>query len=112
MLKGLDLDEDCVIDGIRNPGEVEELKKKGFTILLIDATQKVRFERMLKRNSEKDPKSWEEFLKIEKRDLDEKDESGQQVRKCMQMADFKLINDLDVEGLNSKLTEFLNKIKC
>jgi len=112
LIRSLDLRKDCVIDGIRNPGEVEELKKNGFVILLIDAPQKIRFKRMLNRDSEKDPKTWEEFLKIEKRDLGEENKSGQQVRKCMQMADLKLINDSNMENLNNKLTDVLNKIKC
>ena len=112
LMDSLDLSKNCVVDGIRNPGEIEELKTKGFVIVLIDAPREIRFKRMLGRGSEKDPKTWEEFLAIEKRDLSEEDKAGQQVSKCMEMTDFKLINDLNMKDLNNKITELLEKIKC
>lgn len=112
LIESLDLSKDCFVDGIRNPGEIEELKANGFVILSIDAPREIRFKRMLERRAKRDPKSWDEFLKIEKRDLGEEDKAGQQVSKCMEMADFKLINDLDKKDLNNKITEFLEKIKC
>ena len=112
LIASLDLTKDCFVDGARNPGEIEELKVNGFVILSIDAPREIRFKRMLERGAKRDPKTWDEFLKIEKRDLGEEDKAGQQVSKCMEMADFKLINDLDIKDLNNKITEFLKKIKC
>ena len=94
-----------VIDGIRNPGEIEELKKTGnFVLISIDAPLEIRYERVLKRNKESDPKEYEEFVKIDARDFGEENPEGQQVGKCMAMADFHLFN-------NSTLEEFKRKIE-
>lgn len=111
LIESLDLSKDCVVDGIRNPGEIDVLKENGFVILLINAPQKLRFNRMIERRSDDDPLTWGEFLRIENRDLGEEDSAGQQVRKSMEMADFKLINDLDIEDLNTKIEAILDKIR-
>jgi len=36
--------------------------------LAVDANEKIRFERLLVRGEKKDPKTWEEFLEMDKRD--------------------------------------------
>lgn len=83
-----------IIDGIRNPGEVEFLKKingRDFILIGVDAPREIRWERVQKRNRPTDPKSFEEFAKIDDRDqgVGEPD-YGQQVRKCIEMADIVL----------------------
>src|SRR3990167_1381864 len=66
LIKKLDLKKDNVIDGIRNPGEIKELRKiKNFLLISVDAPQKSRFERVLKRNKLSDPKEWNEFVKLD-----------------------------------------------
>lgn len=102
---------DYVIDGIRNPGEIEELKKTGnFILISIDAPFEIRYERVLKRNKDSDPKEKEEFIKIDERDFGEENPEGQQVGKCMAMADFQIINNSTLEELNRQIEEFYKKI--
>lgn len=111
MLEKLD-SGNFVIDGIRNPGEVDEFRKeKNFVLIAIDAPQKIRYERSISRSKTSDAKTWEEFLKMDERDLGEEIESGQQVGKCMAMADFKIYNDSDLDALNIKIKEIFEKIK-
>lgn len=103
-----------VVDGIRNPGEAEYLRKtyKGdFILVAVDAPQELRFERVQKRNRPLDPKTWEEFVALDERDQG-KDEPqyGQQVKKCIGMADIKIENDGDEAKLNAKLEELFLKI--
>ncbi len=102
-----------IIDGIRNPGEIEELRKiPGFVLISIDAPQEIRFKRFLKRAKFSDPKTWKEFLKIDKRDFGENElEYGQQVGKCMELADYNLINNKDMKELENKIKEVYNIIK-
>ena len=111
LINSLDLNENCVVDGSRNPAEVEELKKHGFIIISVDAPRKNRFDRLLFRKSEKDPKTWEEFLEIEKRDLREDNPAGQQVQECMRLADYRIMNDLNYGDLFQRVDEVLDKIK-
>jgi len=100
-----------VIDGIRNPGEVEYLKKKygkDFKLLAVDANEKTRFERLIARGEKKDPKTWEEFLETDKRDRGFGEPPwGQQVGKCLEMADFTILNEGSLEELERKVEEIM-----
>jgi len=84
--------ENIVIDGIRNPGEIEvfrEYDEQGFWLIAVDAPQEVRFKRLLKRGRNSDPKEWEGFLVVDKRDVGSGEvTSGQQVGKCIESADY------------------------
>lgn len=107
--------EFIIIDGIRNPGEVEFFKKKvgkDFILVAVDAPQETRFERTMKRGTHKDPKTWEEFLKMEERDLGINEPPyGQQVKKCMEIADITIMNDGDRSALDQRISEFIKTIK-
>ncbi|HEX7041755.1 MAG TPA: hypothetical protein VF189_00760 [Patescibacteria group bacterium] len=103
----------AVFDGIRNPAELKYLKKE-FKILTIGITanQKTRFELLLKRNREGDPKTWEEFLKLEERDRGIGEESfGQQVDACLKMADVIFENNGSIEDFNRNISYFLRANK-
>jgi len=103
----------AVVDGIRNPEEVLELKKlPRFFLIAVDAPREMRFKRIAARNRESDPKTWEEFLRIDERDLGKNEEaSGQQVKKCIEMADFNIINDSSIDKLNEKTNSLLKEIE-
>ena len=71
----------------------------------------MRFERVVKRRYEH-IKSFREFLEVNERDLGKNEpEYGQQVAKCLQQADFLIINDSSVEDLRKKVEEIVKKIK-
>jgi len=102
-----------VIDSIRNPGEVLVLRKiPGFKLIAVDADVKRRFERVKARSRESDPISYEQFLKIEGRDLGKNEPlSGQQVKKCVEMADIKIVNDFDsVEEFRKEIEKVFDKM--
>ena len=113
-LKKLEGKDRCVVDGIRNPGEISELKKReDFVLIAVDAPLKIRYKRLKSRGRESDPTtSWEDFLKANRRDLGENEEEiGQQVKKCMEMADIKIINDNNsIEDLRKKIAEIYNNL--
>lgn len=102
-----------VLDGVRNPGEVLELRKlKDFILIAIDCPQKLRFQRLIHRSMFRDAKTWEEFLKDDKRDFDDGIPSGLQITKCMEMADYTIINDSSLEEFKKrfdKVFEMINK---
>ena len=100
-----------VIDGIRNLGEIAELKKHNAIIIAVDAPQKQRFERLISRARASDPKNWDGFLDMEKRDSGIGEEnSGQQVSKCMEIADYRIINTGTLEELKTKIEYLLMKL--
>ena len=101
-----------VVDGIRNPAEVNFLRKlKNFYLISVDAPQETRFRRLVARNRESDPKIWVDFLKVDDRDKGVGEaETGQGVAKCMALADFTLINDSMLEEAQKKVKNVFEKI--
>ena len=114
LLKKTEPGKNYIFDSLRNAGEAEFLRNnvKNFVLIAVDAPQKLRFERILKRNKPSDPKTWEEFLKIDNRDFfDETNPMGQQVGKCMEIADYKITNDGDLEKSKKEIEEVWGKIE-
>jgi len=102
----------AIVDGIRNPAEIKVLRDiKNFFLVVVDAPREIRFKRMVERNRESDPKEWEDFLKVDARDQEEADEKGQQVRKCMEQADFILTNDRTLEEAEQKVIKLYEQIQ-
>ena len=97
IIDKLDLTKNIIIDGIRNPGEVDSLRKiKNFILVGVNASKDTRFERLLKRNKISDPKTYKEFLRLEARDRGEKEPLyGQQVEECLKKADIILNNEFE-----------------
>ena len=112
ILKKLEPGKTYVIDSIRNPAEIQELrKKKGFTLVFVDAPIKLRFERMKARKREKDPMTFEDFKKSEQRELESPDSANQQLLKCRDMAEFIITNDSTFETLYKKIDELLEGLR-
>lgn len=100
--------KNCVIESIRTIGEVNSLREKGnFVLLAVDAKAEKRYERIKIRGSSTDMISFEKFLDDEKREMSCGDINKQNIKKCIEMADFKINNDETVEGLNKKIEEFI-----
>ena len=98
-----------VIEGIRNPGEVAYLRSiPGFILIAVDAPQKVRYARVISRAKPWDPKDWDTFCTVDGRDRgDGENKNGQQVKKCMQMANYTIINDGDKATVEKKVEDLL-----
>jgi len=103
-----------VMDGIRNPGEAEWLKRKfgsDFVLVAVDAPEEMRLKLLQERAEKRDPKTMEEFREMDARDRGEGEpEWGQQVGKCLELADYKIINDGTLEDLQKKISEVMQKI--
>jgi len=99
--------------GLEKPAEILELKKlDNFFLVSVDAPQKIRFKRIIKRDRESDPRIFEDFLRIDARDKGVgEEETGQAVAKCMKQADFTLINSGNLEEAERKVEELYEKIK-
>ncbi|MBI4091790.1 MAG: AAA family ATPase [Candidatus Levybacteria bacterium] len=99
-------EEKIVIDGIRNAGEVAYLRKKYNTIIIgVDAPSKKRREFSRKRSADADPKTGEEFKRVEQRDRGIGENShGQQVEECLRESDIVIEN-------SSTEKDFIKKIK-
>jgi hypothetical protein len=101
----------AVIDSIRNPYEIEELRKnlKGFKLVGVSADVKVRFERALKRARPGEGATLEEFMQKEEKE-NSSDEKAQQLNKCLAQADIKIDNSGEVYDLKKKIDGLSAKI--
>jgi len=101
-----------VIEGIRNPGEIEFLKKNpNFILIGVKAKRELRFKRLLSRGKPWDPKNWNDFVKVDRRDLGVgQNKSGQQVGRCLVYCDFILTNNKDVKDFQRKVDVLMKKI--
>jgi len=96
-----------IIDSIRNPMEVEFLRKQGgFLLLAIDAPVETRYSRTKQRGRDESAQTLEEFRAKEQEEMTN-EEKGQQLQTCMQMADHVIINDDTLDSFQKKLEQFL-----
>lgn len=102
----------CVIDGIRNLGEIEELRKNpDFVLIGVDAPSQIRFKRLIERGRFSDPKDYQDFLVMDQKDKGiESDSSGQQVSKCLEEADFLIMNDDTFDVLRNKINKIFGEL--
>ena len=118
-IEKIDLNKNWVIDGIRNPGEIEELKNiPNFFLIGIDAPENLRLIRAKRRKRvidgriSSDSKKEKEFKTLELRDRGiNEPEHGQQVLKCIEKSNFMITNDASIEKLHQEIEKILSKIK-
>ncbi|KAM9999669.1 hypothetical protein ACTFIZ_008111 [Dictyostelium cf. discoideum] len=118
-IEKLNENTDYVIDSIRHPDEVNSFRNKFnkdgnkiFNLIGIDSSAETRFQRTQSRKREGDTKTLEEFMSVEKREMNNPDPKGQQVSKVLEMSDYKISNNLDqtLDGLLNELNNLENKL--
>ncbi|MCX8163629.1 MAG: AAA family ATPase [Candidatus Micrarchaeota archaeon] len=111
VVEKIDLTKNGVIVSIRNLAEVNELKKlPNFILLIVESEPHLRFERMKKRARDGDPKTFEEFIRLEKME-ENNSPTSQQLLEVLKVGDFYISNNTTIEELHYKIDKFLEKIK-
>ena len=101
----------CIIESVRTPGEVAALRNKpNFYLFAVDADPKVRYQRITLRASETDHVSFETFVANEQREMTSDDPNKQNLKKCIEEADFLFDNGGTMEQLQAKVEEVLQQI--
>ncbi len=93
-----------IIDGIRNPVEIEELRKDpGFVLVAVMLGEEEIVKRILARKRDIDPTDPEEIKKKLRRDwgVNEPPE-GQQVNLCVRLADYYFDNSIPLEKVEEE----------
>ncbi len=103
---------DYIIDGIRNRGEIDSFRKIGdFKLIGITAPLEKRYERILLRAKESDPKTVEEIKRMEERDRGIGEaEFGQHTDECYSLADKFIVNDGSVDDLRLKVSQLISEL--
>lgn len=108
IMRRLSPDKNYVVDSIRNPFEVEELRKRSdFHLISVTAEPKTRFERLKNRGRESDPTEYKKFLEIDAKEASSADPSTQQMDRTHDMADAVVENDTTLEDLHNKVKDIL-----
>ena len=97
--------KDAVVDGVRNVGEIKELKKmKDAHVIGVAAPQRLRFRRVFGRKRDGDPTTFSAFKKID--NLENRGKTkGQEINACLKHADFIIHNSGAVGDLKKKVDE-------
>ncbi len=114
LLEKMSPDKNYIIDSLRNHHEAAFLKNCGikFFLIAVNAPREIRFERIIKRAKPSDPKTWPEFLEIDNRDFDSGDAMGQNVKKCLDVADFVIMNNDNLEDSMKRIEEVFKEIEA
>ncbi|HJY98193.1 MAG TPA: AAA family ATPase [Patescibacteria group bacterium] len=105
-------DKNCVIESIRTEGEIKALRKiGGFFLLAVDAKQEERYKRILARDGETDHVDFNRFLLDEVREMTSRDPNKQNLRRCMELADYTIINNGTVEDLEKGVLKIIHEIE-
>jgi dephospho-CoA kinase len=101
-----------VVDGIRNPAEIGELKKlECFYLVGIEADIPVILARLRKRGRTTDRVKTDELLKALEREWGVGEPAeGQQVGACMALSDILIANNSSIKAFEKKIRSVLNEI--
>lgn len=103
--------KNCIIESIRTPGEVQSLREKGnFVLFAVDADPMMRYQRIVLRNSETDNISFDTFIQNEKREMKSDDPNKQNLKRCIQEADYVLTNNNSIPELIHQVSVILAKL--
>jgi len=106
-LAGLEGVKEAVVVSIRNPGEVDVLRRReDFILVGVDAPVHLRYERAKARSRSDDAKTLEEFIRDEQAELAGK-ENEQQLEEVFRMSDVVIVNDGTLEELYTKVEDIL-----
>jgi dephospho-CoA kinase len=101
----------CVIESIRTPGEIDSLHEKGnFVLFAVDAKPEKRFERIVERNSETDRISFLTFIENEQREMNSDDPNKQNLKKCIELADYVFENNKSIAELQQKVEAVIGQL--
>ena len=100
--------KNVVISGVRDKKELEEFRKDpSFVLIFVWAPQKLRFQRLIKRGSYKDPKTLEEAIEQEKRE----EKLFDLYNNCKEYADYLIANDSTIENLHQTVDILLKEFQ-
>lgn len=100
--------QNAIIESLHTPGEVNFLKKNpDFFLLAVDADIKIRYERIVKRNSVTDHVTFEKFKSDNEREIISDNPYTQNLSACIGLADAKVYNNESLDELFSHVDQAL-----
>lgn len=102
-----------IVDGIRNPAEIEELKKHpDFVLIANTAPEDLIVKRILSRKREDDTLDETAIRKKLRREMGEGEPpEGQQVQKCIDLADYVFANAMPMDQVETEFMKLYHSIR-
>lgn len=108
-----DAAENVVIESLRNTGEVDELKTVNGILLVLDADRRVRYERIVVRQSGTDTIDFDTFVEQEEREwYGAEGQHDMNIKSVMARGDHTIYNDNDTEVLYQNVEKVLAEIEA
>jgi dephospho-CoA kinase len=101
---------DAVIESLRATAEAARVKELGGFVLGIDADPVLRFERAVKRGSETDHVTFEEWLDQERRETNPDDPTKQDIFGAIKISDAIVMNNGSIEDLHQNIENVLTRL--
>jgi len=94
-----------VVEGVRSMAEVEALRRSHTVVIVaVHASPKARYERLVARGRSDDPKSWEEFLERDAREL------SVGIGNVIALAQEMLVNEKSINAMNASSETVLSRV--
>lgn len=101
-------EHNVVIESLRAVAEVRFIKEHGGLVVGVDAPPELRYERILKRGSETDHVSYDEWREQEIQESNPDDPTKQDIFGALKESDVVFQNNGTLEELHQKIEHFLN----
>ncbi|HBG81674.1 TPA: hypothetical protein DDW69_02415 [candidate division CPR2 bacterium] len=99
-----------VVSGLRNPHEVDAVKKKGGFIIAVLAPIEIRYKRLKARGRLGDDVTFEKFKAQEEVEMVNLNPNAQIISESIAMADYEIVNDGTLADLHQKIEKVLSEI--
>ncbi|MDK2869102.1 MAG: hypothetical protein PWP39_337 [Pyrococcus sp.] len=104
----LELNPIVVVEGVRSPYEVEEFRKEfkneEIKVVAIHSSPKSRFQRLLRRQRSDDPKTWEEFVDRDRKEL------SFGIGEVIALADYIIVNECGFDEFKANIEKLISMI--
>jgi hypothetical protein len=108
----MELGENIIIEPQHTAAEVQFIKSIGGVEFAVDADLRVRYERVVKRGSEKDKVSFEQFKKAQEFEMSQTDPNMNNLGAAIAKADYHITNNTTREELFVQVEEALERAKA
>lgn len=111
-IKNVGENDNWIVDGIRNPAEAEELRKHpNFILIANTAPEDLIISRILSRKRSDDTLDENAIRQKLRREMGEGEPpEGQQVQKCIDMADYVFENTMPIDQVETEFMKLYNRI--
>lgn len=94
-----------IVEGVRSTAEVDALRRNhAVAIVAVHASPKTRYERLSRRGRSDDPKTWEEFVQRDSREL------AVGIGDAIALAEEMLVNEASPDDLNAASELLISKV--